>query len=42
MKKKPSYAKRYQKQEPNKKAIIWVSSIAGAVIVLMIALLLFT
>jgi len=41
MKKKPAYSKRYQKEEPNKKAIIWVSSIAGAFIVLMILLLIF-
>ncbi|MEO3944204.1 hypothetical protein [Gorillibacterium sp. CAU 1737] len=42
MKKKPVYAQRYHKEEPNKKAIIWVGSIAGAFILLMIALLLFT
>ncbi|WP_438432051.1 hypothetical protein [Gorillibacterium sp. sgz500922] len=41
MNKKPNYAKRYQKEEPNKKAIIWVSSIAGAFVILMILLLIF-
>jgi uncharacterized membrane protein YvbJ len=36
---KPNYLQRKSKNEVNKKAIIWVSSIVGAIIVLMAVLL---
>lgn len=42
MKLKQSYTQRHKKQEVNKKAIIWTCSIAGAFIILMVTLLIFT
>ncbi|GAA3400808.1 hypothetical protein ACFFNY_15570 [Paenibacillus hodogayensis] len=36
---KPSYVQRKQKETVNKKAIIWVGSIIGAIVLLMIVLL---
>ncbi|WP_164821764.1 hypothetical protein [Paenibacillus koleovorans] len=38
-KRKPNYLQRRQKEEVNKKALIWVGSIIGAIIVLMTVLL---
>lgn len=38
-KKKPAYQLRKQKEEVNKKAIIWVASIIGALIIIMAVLL---
>ncbi|MCZ8512107.1 hypothetical protein O9H85_06635 [Paenibacillus filicis] len=40
-KNKPTYLKRRTKDEPNKKLIIWVSSIFAVLVVLMAALLIF-
>ncbi|CAG7650872.1 hypothetical protein ACFQI7_21725 [Paenibacillus allorhizosphaerae] len=38
-KKKSSYAQRKQKDEPNKKLIIWISSIFALIIIAMTVLL---
>ncbi|WP_261381499.1 hypothetical protein [Paenibacillus cremeus] len=40
-KEKTSYLQRKQKDEPNKKLIIWVCSIFGVIILAMAALLIF-
>ncbi|WP_274381453.1 hypothetical protein [Paenibacillus mesophilus] len=36
---KPSYMQRRRKDTVNKKAVIWVGSIIGAIVLLMIVLL---
>ncbi|MEF3302607.1 hypothetical protein [Paenibacillus sp. GYB003] len=36
---KPSYMQRRNKNDVNKKAIVWVASIIGAIVLLMIVLL---
>jgi len=38
-KKKTSYVQRRQKDEPNKKLIIWISSIFGLIVIVMALLL---
>lgn len=41
-KRKPATMKTKQKEEVNKKALIWIGSIAGAIIVLLAVLLIVT
>ncbi|WP_275671684.1 hypothetical protein [Paenibacillus ginsengarvi] len=36
---KPNYMQRKPKNEMNKKAIVWVASVIGAIVLLMIVLL---